>query len=92
MREAGELTADGGALAALARNAMLNMTQSMTYERLCHADRPDAAETDLNRVAYHVLMLIEPHLAGAARALISRISLDYLAAGDRARGTAGALQ
>lgn len=92
MRDAGELDASDDALAALARNAMLNITQSMTYERLCHADRADAGDADLNRVAHHVLMLIEPHLVGPARALISRISRDYLAVGSPSRGNAGAVQ
>ncbi len=78
MVAAGSMDATESEIAAVARNVVLVSTYWMSFHRLCHTARGDDAGIDLGRGAYQVLALIAPFLVGDARALLDRLSRDYL--------------
>ena len=64
-------------IAALAQNVALVATYWISYQKITAGER--AAEAiNLDRAAYQVLSLIAPFLRGDARALLDRLSRDYL--------------
>ena len=64
-------------IAALAENVALVATYWISYQKISAGER--AAEAiSLDRAAYQVLSLIAPFLRGDARALLDRLSRDYL--------------
>lgn len=68
-------------IAALAANAALVSTYWMSWQRITGAPaRPGVAtpEVSLTQAAYQVLALIAPFLLGDNRALIEKLSADYL--------------
>jgi AcrR family transcriptional regulator len=82
MVEAGSMRASEREIAAIARNVVLVSTYWMSFDRLSAAVHKDAdgreRDPDLGRGAYQVLSLIAPFLLGDARALLDRLSHDYL--------------
>ena len=64
-------------IAALADNVVLVATYWISYRRLTAGDRPPEA-IDFGRAAYQVLSLVAPFLRGDDRALIDRLSAEYL--------------
>jgi AcrR family transcriptional regulator len=65
-------------VAALARNAVLVATYWPSFDRVCHAQRDDAAGADAGRGAYQVLALFVPYLVADARRQLDAIAGDYL--------------
>lgn len=79
MHAAGDLEGTSAELDALSRNAMLIVTHSMAHARVLRGPGNDAIDPDLNEAAYQVLTSIAPHLTGDARALLARLSREYVA-------------
>lgn len=73
----GTMLASESEIAAIADNVALVATFWIPYQRVA-AQRPDAAAVSLDRAAYQVLSLIAPFLLGTSRALVDRLSRDYL--------------
>jgi len=77
MVAAGAMQASAREIAALAENAVLVATYWVSYQKV--AGEPRGVEgINLDRAAYQVLSLISPFLRGSARALLDRLSRDYL--------------
>ena len=77
----GQMNASEREIAALAANAALVSIYWMSWQRIAGAPaRPGATAPDvsLGQAAYQVLALIAPFLLGDNRALIERLSADYL--------------
>ena len=73
----GAMDASEHEIAALADNVAIVATYWISYQKISAGER--AAETvSLDRAAYQVLSLIAPFLRGDARALLDRLSRDYL--------------
>jgi len=72
----GTMRASEREIATLADNVALVATYWISYQKL-FAER-DSEAISLDRAAYQVLSLISPFLQGAARALLDRLSRDYL--------------
>jgi AcrR family transcriptional regulator len=72
----GAMRASEREIAALADNVAIVATYWISYQRISgeHADET----VSLDRAAYQVLSLIAPFLRGDARALLDRLSQDYL--------------
>jgi len=73
----GAMSASEPEITALADNVALVATYWISYQNISsgeHSDRP----VNLDRAAYQVLSLIAPFLRGDARALLDRLSRDYL--------------
>jgi AcrR family transcriptional regulator len=77
MVDAGAMRASEREIAAIAENVALVATFWISYQRIA-AQEPDAAVINLDRAAYQVLSLIAPFLQGPSRALLDRLSQDYL--------------
>jgi AcrR family transcriptional regulator len=73
----GAMRASEREIAAIADNVALVATFWISYQRIA-AQQPDAAAVNLDRAAYQVLSLIAPFLQGQSRALLDRLSQDYL--------------
>jgi AcrR family transcriptional regulator len=77
MVDDGAMRASEREIAAIAENVALVATFWISYQRIA-AQQPDAGEVNLDRAAYQVLSLIAPFLQGSSRALLDRLSQDYL--------------
>jgi hypothetical protein len=77
MVDDGAMLASGREIAAIAENVALVATFWISYQRIA-AQQPDAEAVNLDRAAYQVLSLIAPFLQGSSRALLDRLSQDYL--------------
>jgi len=75
MVAAGAMRASEREIAALADNVALVATYWISYQNISTAEH---AHANLDRAAYQVLSLIAPFLRGDARALLDRLSGDYL--------------
>ena len=64
-------------IAALAENVGLVATYWISYQKINAGERATAS-VSLDRAAYQVLSLIAPFLRGDARALVERLSAEYL--------------
>ena len=73
----GAMQASEREIAALAENVALVATYWISYQKLSSGQR-HVQELNLDRAAYQVLSLIAPFLRGSARALLDRLSRDYL--------------
>jgi AcrR family transcriptional regulator len=73
----GAMEASEREIAALAENVGLVATYWISYQKISAGERP-ADAVSLDRAAYQVLSLIAPFLRGNARALLDRLSGDYL--------------
>jgi len=73
----GTMRASEREIIAIADNVALVATFWISYQRIA-AQQPDAAAVNLDRAAYQVLSLIAPFLQGPSRALLDRLSQDYL--------------
>jgi hypothetical protein len=73
----GAMEASEREIAALADNVGLVATYWISYQKISAGERP-AEAVSLDRAAYQVLSLIAPFLRGNARALLDRLSEDYL--------------
>jgi AcrR family transcriptional regulator len=73
----GAMRASEREIAAIAENVALVATFWISYQRIA-AQQPDAEAVNLDRAAYQVLSLIAPFLQGSSRALLDRLSQDYL--------------
>jgi AcrR family transcriptional regulator len=73
----GAMEASEREIAALADNVGLVATYWISYQKISAGERP-ADKVSLDRAAYQVLSLIAPFLRGSARALLDRLSGDYL--------------
>jgi AcrR family transcriptional regulator len=73
----GTMRASEREIAAIADNVVLVATFWMPYQRVA-ARQADGATANLDRAAYQVLSLIAPFLQGSARALVDRLSRDYM--------------
>src|SRR5439155_767299 len=71
-------TADiAGEIGTLAENVTLVATYWISYQKLSSGQR-EMEGINLDRAAYQVLSLIAPFLRGDARALLERLSSDYV--------------
>jgi AcrR family transcriptional regulator len=77
MVDDGAMRASEREIAAIAENVALVATFWISYQRIA-AQQPDAGAVNLDRAAYQVLSLIAPFLQGPSRALLDRLSQDYL--------------
>jgi AcrR family transcriptional regulator len=77
MVDDGTMRASEREIAAIAENVALVATFWISYQRIA-AQQPDAAAVNLDRAAYQVLSLIAPFMQGPSRALLDRLSQDYL--------------
>jgi AcrR family transcriptional regulator len=77
MVDDGTMRASEREIAAIAENVALVATFWISYQRIA-AQHPDAETVNLDRAAYQVLSLIAPFLQGSSRALLDRLSQDYL--------------
>jgi len=75
--EAGTMQASEREIAALAENVGLVATYWISYQKINAPERA-AEAVSLDRAAYQVLALIAPFLRGDARALVERLSVEYL--------------
>jgi AcrR family transcriptional regulator len=75
--EVGAMRASEREIAALAENVGLVATYWISYQKLNAPERA-AEAVSLDRAAYQVLALIAPFLRGDARALVERLSVEYL--------------
>ena len=75
--ESGTMEASEHEIAALADNVALVATYWISYQKIAVGERA-AEAVSLDRAAYQVLSLIAPFLRGDARALLDRLSPDYL--------------
>jgi AcrR family transcriptional regulator len=73
----GAMKASEREIAALADNVAVVATYWISYQRTSAGDGGEGA-VSLGRAAYQVLSLIAPFLRGDARALLERLSQDYL--------------
>ena len=73
----GAMRASESEIAALAENAALVATYWISYQNISAAQRSQAS-VNLDRAVYQVLSLIAPFLRGNDRALLDRLSRDYL--------------
>jgi Bacterial transcriptional repressor len=73
----GTMRASDREIAALAENTVLVATYWMSYQKIS-AVPPEGGTINLDRAAYQVLSLIAPFLRGKDRALLDRLSQDYL--------------
>ena len=73
----GAMEASEREIAALADNVGLVATYWISYQKISAGEGP-ADAVSLDRAAYQVLSLIAPFLRGNARALLDRLSGDYL--------------
>jgi AcrR family transcriptional regulator len=73
----GTMEASEREIAALADNVALVATYWISYQKIAVGERA-AEAVSLDRAAYQVLSLIAPFLRGNARALLDRLSRDYL--------------
>jgi AcrR family transcriptional regulator len=64
-------------IAALADNVAIVATYWISYQKIAAGERADGT-VSFDRAAYQVLSLIAPFLRGDARALLDRLSRDYL--------------
>jgi len=74
---AGAMRASEREIAALAENVGLVATYWISYQQINAGER-GAESVSLDRAAYQVLSLIAPYLRGSARALVERLSGEYL--------------
>jgi AcrR family transcriptional regulator len=77
MVDDGTMRASEREIAAIAENVALVATFWISYQRIS-AQQPDAAAVNLDRAAHQVLSLIAPFMQGPSRALLDRLSQDYL--------------
>jgi hypothetical protein len=77
MVAAGAMVASESEIAALADNAALVGTYWMSYQKIASPDQRQQPPS-LDRAAYQVLSLVAPFLRGPSRALLARLSQDYL--------------
>lgn len=75
MAAAGAMRASEREIAALASNVGLVATYWISYQKISASG---SATVSLDRAAYQVLSLIAPFLVGHHRALLDRLSQDYL--------------
>jgi AcrR family transcriptional regulator len=75
--EAGAMQASEREIAALAENVGLVATYWISYQKI-NAPERTAEAVSLDLAAYQVLALIAPFLRGDARALVDRLSVEYL--------------
>lgn len=75
--KAGAMHASEREIAALAENVGLVATYWISYQKINAPERA-AEAVNLDRAAYQVLALIAPFLRGDARALVERLSVEYL--------------
>ena len=75
--EAGAMQASEREIAALSENVGLVATYWISYQKINASERA-AEAVSLDRAAYQVLALIAPFLRGDARALVERLSVEYL--------------
>jgi AcrR family transcriptional regulator len=73
----GAMEASEHEITALADNVALVATYWISYQKISAGERA-AEAVSLDRAAYQVLALIAPFLRGNARALLARLSRDYL--------------
>ena len=73
----GAMRASEREIAALADNVAVVATYWISYQKIAAGERADET-VSLDRAAYQVLSLIAPFLRGDARALLDRLSQDYL--------------
>jgi AcrR family transcriptional regulator len=73
----GAMQASKREIAALAENVALVATYWISYQNISAAQRSQAS-VNLDRAVYQVLSLIAPFLRGDDRALLDRLSRDYL--------------
>ena len=73
----GAMRASEREIAALAENVGLVATYWISYQKINAGER-GAESVSLDRAAYQVLSLIAPFLRGNARALVERLSAEYL--------------
>jgi AcrR family transcriptional regulator len=77
MAATGAMRASQREIEAIADNVALVATYWISYQKLAAGE--DGTEAiSLDRAAYQVLSLIAPYLRGNARALVDRLSRDYL--------------
>jgi AcrR family transcriptional regulator len=77
MAATGAMRASEREIEAVADNVALVATYWISYQKLAAGER-DTEAISLDRAAYQVLSLIAPYLRGRARALVDRLSHDYL--------------
>ena len=77
MVASGAMRASEREIGALADNVAVVATYWISYQRISAGERAEAL-VSLDRAAYQVLSLIAPFLHGEARALLDRLSQDYL--------------
>jgi AcrR family transcriptional regulator len=77
MVAAGAMRASQREIAALADNVTIVATYWISYQKIAGGGRTENP-VSLGRAAYQVLSLIAPFLRGDARALLDRLSQDYL--------------
>jgi AcrR family transcriptional regulator len=73
----GAMRASEREIAVLADNVAIVATYWISYQKIASGERAEAT-VSLDRAAYQVLSLIAPFLRGDARALLDRLSRDYL--------------
>ena len=77
MAATGAMRASEREIEAVADNVALVATYWISYQKLAAGER-DTEAISLDRAAFQVLSLIAPYLRGSARALVERLSRDYL--------------
>jgi len=77
MAATGAMRASEREIEAVADNVALVATYWISYQKLAAGER-DTEVISLDRAAFQVLSLIAPYLRGSARALVERLSRDYL--------------
>lgn len=77
MAATGAMRASEREIEAVADNVALVATYWISYQKLAAGER-DTGVISLDRAAFQVLSLIAPYLRGSARALVDRLSRDYL--------------
>jgi AcrR family transcriptional regulator len=77
MAATGAMRSSEHEIEALADNVALVATYWISYQKLATLER-DTEAINLDRAAFQVLSLIAPYLRGSARALVDRLSRDYL--------------
>lgn len=77
LAEAGALRATPGEIDALATNMVVVITYWLSFEYVRNPRNPQEGPIAA-RGAYHVMALLAPFLVGEARALVEKLSLEYL--------------
>jgi len=77
MVTSGAMRASERDIAAIAENVALVATYWISYQKISSKPHGESAGS-LGRAAYQVLSLIAPYLEGSDRALLERLSRDYL--------------